>query len=147
MNSFIISNFVADSTYMYQIYLHLPEAKTINRANISNLAAYSPIDEESPRNKIMNFPDGTFHEGWLNFYFIRYSNQACYIFSFGLNKGIEIAANSYIGEYQAFADVLNKLTGKLNKAVEDSKDEFRRLYALGDTDGIKSLVSKIIQLK
>ncbi|MCW3085115.1 MAG: hypothetical protein JWP12_2481 [Bacteroidetes bacterium] len=142
MNTFVIPNLEAGCVYAYQSILNLHEKSIFNRAIINNLAAYSPEDPDFPQNKIVNLMDGERRDGWLNFYFLRFSNNSCHMFGFGLNHNVEISESCFMGNFQGYAN--NELLKKLNNTIEEHKWEFQRLYVSRNIEGIKSLVIKII---
>lgn len=142
MQAYIIPELLADINYGYQVILYTPEAKHSNRGIDRNLNMYSVEDSRHPEHKIVNLVDGDVREGYLNFYFLRFSNDSCFLFAFGLIHNEKISRQCFAGNFQGYAT--NELTKKLNSSVENYSAEFKQLYTDRNVTRVISLTDKII---
>jgi hypothetical protein len=145
MKAFYIPNLNTDCSYGYQIVLNLSQGRvSTNRGIQQNLNLYIIDDQKDTNSKIVNLIDAESKEGYLNFYFLRFTDGSCHLFGLGKSNNEEVSETCFTGKYEGYADVIGQLTKKLNDSVEKGADRFQQLYRIRDVEGIKKLVRKII---
>lgn len=141
MNAFIIPEFEAEILSVSQIITHLDNIDPFIRRVNSNLEAYSPEDIDNKKDKILTFMDGDIREGFLNFYFLHFSNDIGILFVFGEILGKKIQKTFFLGKAQGQYENKRVL---LNDLINKTAIDFNISYKTKNYIDINTLIDRIV---